>query len=514
MKKHIFAIFVCVLMAIMLVAFVSCGETSTNTPTDTTAKAEENTDTETGKGTDSKAEHIPSEGLEFVSNGNRTCYISGIGTCPDENVVIPRQSPKGDFVINIGAKAFYNCYGLVSVSFENDSRVANIGSQAFAYCDSLKLIEFPKSLTSIAYDAIANCDNLEIITVESGNTVYSSEGNCIMLNENGKLALGCKNSIIPNHTTQIGDYAFYSCSGLASIEIPASIVSIGHDAFYECKNLKTIIFAENSQLTSIKSGAFRACNSLNTIEIPDTVTIIESDAFSHCGKLASVNLSSGITNISTQTFDYCSSLEHIDIPTGVMSIDYSAFRECRGLKSLKIPKSITNIGNSAFSGCSSLTIINYNGTKEEWISSIGFDWDRDTVDYTINCTNGNIEKPILNFVSNGDGTCYVSGLRYYNSEIVIPEKSPDGDVVIGIGNVWNSDESWSWSSGYKTTVLNIPSTITGIDWRLFFGCYLKTVNYAGTMAQWNAIRKDYDWDRDIGNYTVYCTDGNIAKADS
>ena len=40
----------------------------------------------------------------------------------------------------------------------------------------------------------------------------------------------------------------------------------------------------------------------------------------------------------------------------------------------------------------------------------------------------------LEFVSNGDGTCYVSGIGELAAaeNIVIPEKSPEGDKVTGI----------------------------------------------------------------------------------
>ena len=35
----------------------------------------------------------------------------------------------------------------------------------------------------------------------------------------------------------IGEYAFYGCSGLASVTIPESVTSIGNYAFYGCSSL-------------------------------------------------------------------------------------------------------------------------------------------------------------------------------------------------------------------------------------------------------------------------------------
>ena len=42
--------------------------------------------------------------------------------------------------------------------------------------------------------------------------------------------------------TSIGDGAFYGCSSLTSIEIPAGVTSIGSNAFDGCSNLEVIYY--------------------------------------------------------------------------------------------------------------------------------------------------------------------------------------------------------------------------------------------------------------------------------
>ena len=49
-----------------------------------------------------------------------------------------------------------------------------------------------------------------------------------------------KSAIIEDGVTSIGDYAFYNCVNLTSIEIPNSVTSIGDGAFDGCSNLNTI----------------------------------------------------------------------------------------------------------------------------------------------------------------------------------------------------------------------------------------------------------------------------------
>ena len=60
----------------------------------------------------------------------------------------------------------------------------------------------------------------------------------------------------------------------------------------------------------------------------------------------------------------------------------------------------------------------------------------------------------------------------------------------------------------------IPDTIQIIGLAAFWDCkQLTSIFYQGTIAQWNDIYKESLWDKNTGDYTVYCTDGNIAKGE-
>ena len=97
-------------------------------------------------------------------------------------------------------------------------------------------IEIPNSVTSIGYGAFAYCSSLASIVVDGGNTIYDSRNGCnaIIETTSNTLIAGCKNTIIPNSVTSIGDSAFNGCYSLTSIEIPNSVTSIGDDAFSWC----------------------------------------------------------------------------------------------------------------------------------------------------------------------------------------------------------------------------------------------------------------------------------------
>ena len=126
-------------------------------------------------------------------------------------------------------------------------------------------IEIGNSVTSIGNNAFAYCESLTNIVVDYDNAVYESRNGCnaIIETASNTLIAGCKNTIIPNGVTSIGDIAFNGCSSLTSIQIPNSVTSIGDYAFSNCSRL-TGIEIPNS-VTSIGDRAFYGCSSLTKI---------------------------------------------------------------------------------------------------------------------------------------------------------------------------------------------------------------------------------------------------------
>lgn len=70
--------------------------------------------------------------------------------------------------------------------------------------------------------------------------------------------------------TTIGDCAFFFCTALTSVDIPASVKSIGVQAFSGCVACSSITFQEGSQLRFIGEKAFSNAP-ITTITIPQSV---------------------------------------------------------------------------------------------------------------------------------------------------------------------------------------------------------------------------------------------------
>ena len=165
-----------------------------------------------------------------------------------------------------------------------------------------------------------------------------------------------KKVVIEDGVTSIGNYAFFYCQNLASVEIPNSVTSIGKSAFYYCISL-TSVEIPNS-VTSIGERAFDCCKSLTLVEIPNSVTSIGDNAFNGCESLTSVEIPNSVTSIGNYAFATCSNLTSVEIPNSVTSIGNYAFYYCKGLTSITFKGNTPpEFGDDVFKGVDNSIIV-------------------------------------------------------------------------------------------------------------------------------------------------------------
>jgi hypothetical protein len=178
--------------------------------------------------------------------------------------------------------------------------------------------------------------------------------------------------------TGIGPSAFYECSKLTSVTIPASVTSIGSCAFECCSNLTSITIP--ASVTSIGGSAFRGCSNLTAVYTSDLAAWCNI-TFGHSGAnplgnaknlylngqlVTALEIPSGVTAIKDYAFYNCTKLTSVTIPASVTSIGERAFYYCTKLTSVTISEGVTSIGDDAFYGCSQLTSVTFTNPNGWW----------------------------------------------------------------------------------------------------------------------------------------------------
>ncbi len=346
----------------------------------------------------------------------------------------------------------------------------------------------------------------------------------------------------------IGEFAFESTS-ITSITIPESITTIGDEAFDGCYSLTDVYISDISawcnikfskgswggsnpflgsgyqgiysatmhlnnklvtdlvipdDVTNINDFAFAGCISIKSVTISDSVQSIGAYSFGECDSLQSVVISDSVESIGQEAFAYCYSLQNVTIGNSVKSIGEEAFRYCFSLTSVSLGESVENIGDYAFTACHKLVeIINYSDLN---IVKGSEDFGRVGLYAKQIITDSAQSKIIYNgdyIFYNDNGSYYLLGYKGMATELVLPDKINGNNYGIypSAFNDWQLLKS-----------VTIPDSIQRIGVNTFYYCRSLTIFiFNGSKEQWNKIEKETGWDEETGNYTIYCTDGEIPK---
>ena len=236
--------------------------------------------------------------VEFAENG----VCESIGSCAFYNCTDLTEIRLPESLTTIDSSAFYGCTGLEKITLPES--LTMIGSSAFSGCTELSEIALPENLTTIGNAAFYNCTGLTRINFNAARLAHLSSSNYVFAyaGQSGDgitVTVGSGVTRIPAYLfypyssagyipkitavefaengvcESIGSCAFYNCTGITEVILPASVQTIGGSAFYNCANLtkaSVLSSAVAEKITSADAAGYLT-NYAQTVLLPGTLQL-------------------------------------------------------------------------------------------------------------------------------------------------------------------------------------------------------------------------------------------------
>lgn len=213
-------------------------------------------------------------------------------------------------------------------------------------------------------------------------------------------------------------------------------------------DLSDVTFVSGGSFTVYDGGGGAGENYwLEKVNImPDS---IEGPTFALLPNLLTIVLPSRTVKIGKEVFSMNRNLVSVALPSGLIKIDNEAFSACSNLSAIKLPISLKKIGDYAFSGCTNLTSIVLPPDLTE-ISDGMFSW--------AGLTSLDIPYGVTRIGYHAFSECKVTSVRLPDSVI--------------------ETNGFSFSFCENLTSIVLPSSLTGMGHRDFYGCTKLTTIYA------------------------------------
>lgn len=426
--------------------------------------------------------------------------------------------------------AFANCSSLKTVSFrERDSMKSPDISSAFEGCSALQSVILPDGITVISDSAFRRCESLTSInlpdtvtTIESDAFAYCSR---------------FVNFTVPENVTAIEDGAFDACAILEVFNKSALNIVAGESTFggiaANAENVYTPTSGSSIMTTTDDGFVFIKTSSEwemigytgneQQITLPSSFTFgdgetitkytIRSDAFDRCTSLTAINVLQDNAGYSSQNgvlYDKYG-LTLVRVPMGMEGeyvmpdtcryVESTAFYNCEKLTAVTFGNSLTELSDAnCLSGCYGLQKITI-GSGVKAINTGIFD-NADNLSEIV-VADGN-----KNYAS-------VDGLLYDKdiTELIYLPWGKEGEIIIPDGVTSLGDLGLRENN--KIISVSLPSSLTYLGYGFYYCSGLEKIEFRGTMAEWNSVRKtcvndNATWAEGLWYVSeVTCTDGSV-----
>ena len=451
-----------------------------------------------------------------------------------------------DGVRYVGDDLFVECHSLKTVSLPDS--LQNLGGATFAWCTSLTNVTLPRGLNRVIWHMFYGCTALTTVTLPGGiqEIAEGAFSGCKALStvhfggskagwqavtvrpdndalKRAKVDYATTSMLpAPKLTGRVNRYGeltlnwtavkgadsyevfraekfqniwhYYRCDWVGGSQ--TSLVPSQHEAgetyIYKiramanngtagiCSNEYTFTYKPTGPgVTGSDSGRCGA-NAMWTLDASGTLTISGTGAMYNydfigdrnpapwCAdglnnRVRTVVVKKGITELGYTAFGECHQLEKVTLPSGLKRIGSCAFIACYNLPELTIPATVTTIESNAFTHCDSIETLTLPGG----LKKIG----------DAACS----QMGSLSSVTLGKGITHLSpymfNMCYELTSVTIPEGVTD------IGNF-----AFRYCENLQT--LRLPASLKTVGKAASSGTSIADVYFAGTAAQWNALRME------------------------
>ena len=272
--------------------------------------------------------------------------------------------------------------------------------------------------------------------------------------------------------------AFKAQNSIKTVKIPATYTYIGDYAFYDCDSLTSVEIL-GTNLTDIGSSAFEGCSVLTSIALPTSVTNVGNFAFKDCAVLPSIDLGTSLVSVGEGAFFGCKALKDITLADTIKDINKNAFYGCEVIE-------YTEDGNALYLG---------NATNKYLVlvSATNLDIDTCTVNAAtkVIADNAFINCDLLTSVVLGDAVTEISAACFEGCTSLEYNESENGCYIGSASNPYMVLMKLIVPSVEDFT-LNVQTKI--ICDAAFVNCLeLADIHFAGTPEQWEAILRVEGW---------------------
>jgi len=369
-------------------------------------------------------------------------------------------------IIEIGREAFSEWRRLEKIYFPDTLRTIN--EAAFLSCLELEQIEIPEGVVTIGAQAFAQCSKITYVSIfaKVGNLGVQAFHSDSGINDRPRI-VKINGDMLLNSDMSFEQYFQYNA------ELPISSYIIVDDALLEeyranfSVNEQTAIIGV-SEMYTINDGVLTSYNGpTNYVVVPHGVTTIGENVFENYSTMVGLTLSNTVEVVDNYAFKGCVSLERLNLGRNLVYLGDEAFANCYNLKDVRVDQvAPIALGKNVFKNCHEDMVI---FVPENTIAAYQNAWGWKTYAH--------------NIVEISDFLIIGNVLIEYNG-------NPTGDVVVPMGVKEIGEEAFNYyliksivlPDGLTTinraafqfcnnlTSISLPSTMTIIDDVAFYNC--------------------------------------------